>query len=144
MEPKNMKKLKRNLAGSRYQFRGTTFHIPRPELPAAIRESRKLHNRLVDDLVAEAKRQAALLKSAASTASRRKPEADDHNGRRSDDRTSNRQCGETAVEARARDLAAGSIQLRFPGRRAQADGTELDECGAQRGAGRAPAPMPPH
>lgn len=73
-----MKNIKRNTASNDYSFRGTTFHIPLPELHAAIRESLELHDRLVDDLVAEAQRHAALLeatrgRSLGPAASRRKP-----------------------------------------------------------------------
>lgn len=56
-----MKNPRQNASGSSYSFRGTTFHIPFPELHAAIRESLQLHDRLMDDLVAEAQRHAALV-----------------------------------------------------------------------------------
>jgi len=72
-----MKNTKANTNGNQYSFRGATFHISFSELQSAIRESLQLHDRLVDDLVAEAQRHAALIEAARAATppavSRRKP-----------------------------------------------------------------------
>ena len=47
--------------GNEYEFAGTIFHIGADELAAAVEQSRRLHGRLLDDLMINAKRHAKLL-----------------------------------------------------------------------------------
>jgi len=47
--------------GNEYSFLGTKFRIPATGLMAAIRQSRRLHGELIDDLMEEVERQAKFL-----------------------------------------------------------------------------------
>ena len=47
--------------GRQYTFRGSRFWIPKEELITAIRESRRLHQELMADLLEEVERQKGLL-----------------------------------------------------------------------------------
>ena len=78
--------------GYRYTFRSSRFVIPAEELITAVRESRRLHQQLVDDLMREVERRKGLLVSRLPGGNLSAKEAIDCEGRHKNERAMGCRC----------------------------------------------------